>query len=180
MTTVPNQRTLIIHRDRPKNGFLQISNSHWMDFNKKYGPFALQLYLYLAKNADNYTLALSQQAAKNEAGIAKTTFYKYIDLLVDEGYLVWKQGNTYDFYETPRKQAKETSEIPSCGKQLGPWEEQKNSSGKHRSSSDDMKTTPYNREIDNIYTHNTEKERKPNQFEKNKSPIDDMEDGFIF
>lgn len=103
--TFPNQKMVIIHRDRPKSDFLQISNEHWMEFNKKYGPFALQLYLYFAKNADNYSLALSQQAAKNEAGITKTTFHKYVDLLMDEGYLVWRSGNTYDFYETPHKQA---------------------------------------------------------------------------
>lgn len=66
-----------------------------MNLNKKYGPYALQLYLYLAKNADKYSLALSQEAALKEAGITKTTFHKYITLLIDEGYLVWRSGNTY-------------------------------------------------------------------------------------
>mgnify|MGYP004662608823 CR=1 FL=1 len=78
-----------------------------MAVNKRFGPYALQVYLYLAKNADGYTLALSQQAAENEAGIAKTTFHKYINLFIDEGYLIKRNGNTYDFYESPHQQQKE-------------------------------------------------------------------------
>lgn len=60
METVPNQKTVIIHKDRPKDNFIQISNPHWMEVNKKFGPFALQLYLYLAKNANGFHLVLSQ------------------------------------------------------------------------------------------------------------------------
>ena len=79
-----------------------------MAVNKRFGPYALQLYLYLAKNADGYTFALSPQAAENEAGITKTTFHKYINLFIAEGYLVQRSGNTYDFYESPHKQQEET------------------------------------------------------------------------
>ena len=103
--TFPNQKMVIIHRDRPQSDFLQISNEHWMEFNKKYGPFALQLYLYFAKNADNYSLALSQQAAKNEAGITKTTvtrqqmvtlLYRYAKLL---GYGISKGDPLTDYVD---------------------------------------------------------------------------------
>jgi len=151
IVTVPNQKILIIHRDMPKSDFIQISNSHWMKFNKKYGPFALQLYLYLAKNANDYKLALSQQAAENQAGIARTSFYKYIDLLIEKGYLVWNKGNVYDFYETPHEQEKQEAERPSCGELLSPWEEQKNSSDESRCSSESIKLPSRNREINNIY-----------------------------
>jgi len=72
-----------------------------MEFNKKYGPSALQVYLYFAKNADGYSFALSPKAAKEAAGITKTTFEKVVNLMIDDGYLVQRDGNTYDFYETP-------------------------------------------------------------------------------
>lgn len=39
--TVPNQNTLIIHREKPETNFMQIKNENWMEFNKKHGPFAL-------------------------------------------------------------------------------------------------------------------------------------------
>ena len=97
---------ITVHRDKPNKDFLQIKNTHWMEFNKKYEPYALQLYLYLAKNADGYSFALSQKAAEEEVGIKKTSFHKYIDLLIPAGYLVRRSGNTYDFYETPHKQQK--------------------------------------------------------------------------
>lgn len=38
---VPNQNAVVIHREMPKTNFIQIKNENWMDFNKKYGPFAL-------------------------------------------------------------------------------------------------------------------------------------------
>lgn len=102
--TVANQKIIIINRDMPKSDFLQIKNEHWMKFNKKHGPYALQLYLYLAKNRNGYSLALSPQAALKEAGIKRTSFYEYLNLLIKEGYLVKRNGNTYDFYETPFNQ----------------------------------------------------------------------------
>ena len=108
MKTYPGQRMVTIHKEKVKSDFLQISNKHWMVFNKKYGPYALQVYLYLAKNADGYSFALSPKAAQEEAGIAKTTFEKYVDLLIKEGYLVKRAGNMYDFYEIPHKQEQET------------------------------------------------------------------------
>ena len=69
MHTVPNQKIIVIHKDKPDRDFLQIKNEHWMEVNKKYGVYALQLYLYLAKNANDYEMALSQAAAEAEAGI---------------------------------------------------------------------------------------------------------------
>lgn len=178
-STVANQKLVIIHRDMPKYDFLQIQNAHWMEFNKKYGPFALQVYLYLAKNADNYPLALSQVAAEKEAGIAKTTFHKYINLLIDEGYLVWKKGNVYDFYETPHKQEEKETECPPCGESLSPWEEQKNLSGERRSSSDSVKSPPHDIEINKRYINNTDMKKHLNPFVK-EGLRGDTEDGFIF
>ena len=73
-----------------------------MAVNKQLGPYGLQLYLYLAANADGYNLSLSPQNAENDAGIRRTTFYEYMRKLEIYGYLVWKHSNVFDFYTTAR------------------------------------------------------------------------------
>lgn len=88
----------------PNKDFLQIKNENWMELNKKFTPYGLQVYLYLAKNKDGFKLALSQAAAEKEAGIKKTTFNKYVKRFIAEGYLVKRSGNIYDFYERPHCQ----------------------------------------------------------------------------
>lgn len=73
-----------------------------MAVNKQLGPYGLQLYLYLASNADGFNMELSPQHAENDAGIRRTTFYDYMRKLEIHGYLVWKHSNVYDFYTTAR------------------------------------------------------------------------------
>ena len=179
--TFPNQKNIIIHKEYPKSDFMQISNNHWMEFNKKYGPYALQVYLYLAKNADKYSLALSQQAAENEAGITKTTFHKYIDLLIDKGYLVWQKGNIYHFYETPHKQEQKDVGHPPCGELLSSQSEQQNLSRELRSSTQITKPPQPNKEINNRYTDNIDKIRDNLQQQEEISCITKIaEDNFYF
>lgn len=152
MYTVPNQKIIVIHKDKPDRDFLQIKNEHWMEVNKKYGPYALQLYLYLAKNANSYEMALSQAAAEEEAGIKKTTFHKYLDLFIREGYLVKRNGNTYDFYEMPRKQKEEETERSPCDEHGNSQDGSKNPLHESRSSVNVQECAWDNKEIDNRYT----------------------------
>ena len=97
-----NQKMVRIHKPAMCGDFLQIQNADWMAVNKELGPHGLQLYLYLAANADGFLLELSPQAAENAAGITRTTFYKYLRLLEIHGYLVWHHTNGYDFYTVPQ------------------------------------------------------------------------------
>ena len=147
--TYPNQKNVVIHKDYPKNNFLQISNDHWMEINKRYTPYGLQLYLYLAKNANNYQLALSPAAAEQEAGIKRTTFNKYIGLFIEAGYLVWRSGNTYDFYETPHEPKKKEANGISAGNPLDDSAGAFNIS--HDVSAELEKKSSTNIEIDKIY-----------------------------
>ena len=101
-STFPNQKTVQIHKPAVHGDFLQIQNADWMEANKDLGPFGLQLYLYFAANADGFNLELSPQAAENNAGITRTTFYKYLKLLELHGYLVWHHANGYSFYTVPQ------------------------------------------------------------------------------
>lgn len=147
--TVPNQNTVIIHREKPETNFMQIKNENWMKFNKKHGPFALQLYLYFAKNADDYSFALSQQAALEEAGIKKTSYHKYLNYLIDEGYLIWRRGNTYDFYETPHKPKKKPVKSSPSGELDSLQDEQESPPYDFHSSPSNQNFPQSNREIDN-------------------------------
>lgn len=110
MPTVPNQRKVIIHREKCQRDFLQIKKENWFAANKDLEPYGLQVYLYLAGNRDGFTLELSQEAAEREAGIKKTSFHKYVNLMIEKGYLVQRGegSNLYDFYERPQMQAKKT------------------------------------------------------------------------
>ena len=76
-----------------------------MEVNKRLKPFGLQLYLYLAANCNNYQFALSPAAAEEYVGIKNTSFHKYLKILEIEGYLVWRHGNVYNFYTTPREES---------------------------------------------------------------------------
>lgn len=99
--TFPNQRTIIVHREKPTQDFLGIKNENWMAASRDLGAHALQLYLYLASNKDNYNLALSPAAITEQIGMARSTYHDQFKKLINKGYLVNVHGNTFDFYETP-------------------------------------------------------------------------------
>ncbi len=112
MSTAPHQRKVIIHREKCERDFLQIKKENWFAANKDLEPYGLQVYLYLAGNRDGFSLELSQEAAEREAGIKKTSFHKYVNLMIEKGYLVQRGegSNLYDFYERPQKQKKKAAE----------------------------------------------------------------------
>ena len=113
--TVPNQKVVHVHRDMPdknkkEGNFLLIKKENWYAANKDLEPYGLQLYLYIAGNREGFDFALSQEAAEREAGIKKTSYHKYVKVLIEKGYLVPRKenSNVYDFYEVPkRKEDKE-------------------------------------------------------------------------
>lgn len=99
--TYPNQRLVRVHRERASSDFLGIKNENWMAASRDLGAHALQLYLYLASNANNYLEALSPVAVRQAIGMARSTFHDQFHKLEDKGYLVHSHGNTFDFYEVP-------------------------------------------------------------------------------
>lgn len=100
--TYPNQKTVKIHRESLKGDFLGIKNENWQAAARDLRAHALLLYLYLAANADNFTLALSPAAIQEAIGMARSTYNDQIKILISKGYLVQSHGNTYDFYEVPQ------------------------------------------------------------------------------
>lgn len=109
--TYPNQRMIHIHRERASHDFLGIKNENWQAAARDLGAHALMLYLYLASNANDYKLALSPVAIRQTIGMAQSTYRDQFLKLVDKGYLVQRgDGNTYDFYETPQRDAHQQRE----------------------------------------------------------------------
>ena len=72
--TFPNQKSVRIHREVAKTNFLGIKNENWQAAARDLRPFSLALYLYLASNADNYTLALSPVAVEEAIGMRRSTY----------------------------------------------------------------------------------------------------------
>lgn len=83
-------------------------NTGWKS-TRNTGFYALQLYLYLAKNANDYEMALSQ-AAEAEAGIKKTTFHKYLNLFIQEATWSSEMATPTIFTKYPGKQKEEETE----------------------------------------------------------------------
>ena len=103
--TYPNQRMVCVHREPAKADFLGIKNANWQAAARDLRPFAFLLYLYLASNANNYTLALSPATIQEAVGMARNTYHDQFRVLLSKGYLVERDGNTFDFYEVPQTRA---------------------------------------------------------------------------
>ena len=100
--TVPNQKTVVIHREMPERDFIQVKKENFYNAYRELNATATILYLYLVGNRDNYELALSPVAVSNAMGMPESTCRDQINKLVEYGYLVRRgTSNTYDFYETP-------------------------------------------------------------------------------
>ena len=108
-TTYPNQRTIHIHRQPAQSPFLGIKNENWQRAARDLGAYALMLYLYLAANANDFTLALSPVAVREAIGMANSTYRDQVQKLIDRGYLVPSHGNTFEFYEVPQTRVVDTT-----------------------------------------------------------------------
>lgn len=102
--TYPNQRMVNIHREKISVDFLGIKNENWKAAARDLGAHAFMLYLYLASNANGFTLALSPAAIRQAIGMPPSTYRDQFVKLIDRGYLVQRNNsNTFDFYETPQR-----------------------------------------------------------------------------
>ena len=113
--TFPNQRMVRVHREPAKSDFLGIKNENWQAASRDLGAHALQLYLYLASNANNYTVALSPVAVRQAIGMARSTYHDQFHKLVDRGYLVPSNGNTFEFYEVPQAATQTQNDLSANG-----------------------------------------------------------------
>ena len=113
--TFPNQRMVKVNRERATANFLGIKNENWHAASRDLGAHGLQLYLYLASNADNYTLALSPAAVRQAIGLKRSTYHDKFHELEEKGYLVNTHGNTFEFYEVPQAAAQTKKSVTIDG-----------------------------------------------------------------
>ena len=151
--TFPNQRMVRIHRERATSDFLGIKNDNWQAASRDLGAHALQLYLYLASNANNYTVALSPVAVRQAIGMARSTYHDQFHKLVDRGYLVPSTGNSFEFYEVPQTATQTRNGLSSNG-----LDSCECPSSDSQEGSDGHDVLPEDTEINNrdIETNNTE------------------------
>lgn len=160
MQTVPNQRIMVIHREKPEKDFLQIKNENWHNFliHTQNDYPALVLYLYLAANANNYSFALSPRAVEEATGLPRSTFYKKLKILVDKGYIIEGKSNILHFYEaTQKKEEQEILRARLCGKHDIPPQTHENPLGNTSNLAQSQSSSSQNIEIDNKYI--TDKEQ---------------------
>lgn len=115
--SVPNQKIVTVHASK-EVPFLKVGieewqkaydNLRWADDKairekKKSEPrvSTLALYLYLAGNAEDFKLELSQKAVENALGISKTSYHRAIHELTILGYIYEDSNGCLNFAPSPK------------------------------------------------------------------------------
>lgn len=114
METVENQRVITTNKEPCSS---KSADQYYTAINLKalelamssLSPNAFKMWVYLAKNQNNYTFALSKVDTMAWCGFSKNTYTAAFNELVKEGYLIEsKEGSShYDFYEVSQLPPKE-------------------------------------------------------------------------
>ena len=104
MVSVPNQKTIELHKEKcSKDNLYSMYNLDALQcamINLK--GETLKLWLYIGKNQNGYTFALSKVDAIKWGIGSKSSYDRAVKELIEKGYLVEKSTNHYDFYEIPK------------------------------------------------------------------------------
>ena len=114
--TVPNQRIIEVNKEPADKQHLYTANNlsaiDEASFNlQSIGGY--KLYIYLAKNQNKYTFALSRRAFMEWSGLKDKAYKTGFNELVDKGYLIQdnKQKNKYKFYDKSQKEEQQIDDI---------------------------------------------------------------------
>ena len=113
----PNQKTIKVYkcvsnRDNPYSTFnLQALQTAMSRLKGE----AFKLWVYLNKNRESHTTALSAVDALSWGIGSKSSYDRAIAELIQKGYLVNTQGNCYNFYELPKGQELIITVNKDCG-----------------------------------------------------------------
>ena len=102
--TVPNQRTISIKKEKcdKDNIYTSINLKALTKASKQLSANAFKFWIYLAKNQNNYTFALSKVATIDFCRFGESTYTKVFKELKEFGYLKETSKDKYDFYEFPK------------------------------------------------------------------------------
>jgi hypothetical protein len=107
MNTVPNQKTIKTNKELcdKSHYYTQINLDALQYAMSDLKGEAFKLWVYLGKNINGYTFALSPVDAITNWGIgSKSSYTRAVKELIDKGYLVETSPNHYDFYELPKNE----------------------------------------------------------------------------
>lgn len=112
--TSPNQKTIQVKKEKCDNyNYYTMINLQALEtaaIDLKSGAF--KMWVYFAKNQNNYTLALSNKAASEYFGIKKDQYDNAIKELIEKGYLIEQSKNNYMFCELKQKTTFKNGEKP--------------------------------------------------------------------
>ena len=113
---VPNQKLIVVNKaESNKKNLYCVLNLQALDraCNILQSKAGIKLYLYLAKNQDKYTFALSSSAFTEWAGVSRTAYNTAVEELIENNYLVLMAGTkqTYNFYEYGKEKIVPTNPI---------------------------------------------------------------------
>ena len=112
--TSPNQKTIQIKKEKTdkENYYCKINLSalELAAIDLKSGAF--KLWVYLSKNQDNYTFALSNKAVAEQFGIKKDQYDSAVKELITKGYLIETSKNHFQFKELAEKTTIQSGEKP--------------------------------------------------------------------
>ncbi len=101
--TVPNQKTIKVIKEKcDKQNYYAMINLNALEsagIDLQAGAF--KLWIYFAKNQNNYAFDLSSKAVEQYFGIKIKQYNNAVAELINKGYLVKDNGNNYFFYEKP-------------------------------------------------------------------------------
>lgn len=112
MPAVPNQRTLTINKEpTDKQHKFTANNLEALDeaAGRLQSKAGFKLYMYLAKNQNKYSFALSSADFCTWSGVGLTAYRTAFEELEQQGYLISKETGenekklTYTFYDKAQK-----------------------------------------------------------------------------
>lgn len=106
MKTVPHQKTVEVVKEPCDNTckehyYSKINLIAMSEAALNLDAGAFKLWIYFAKNQNEYEFALSSKAVEETFGMKIKQYNNAVATLIDKGYLVNTKGNNHKFYEKP-------------------------------------------------------------------------------
>ena len=127
-TTSPNQKTITVCKELCDNQhYYTMINLNALEraaIDLKSGAF--KLWVYLAKNQNNFTFGLSNKAVAEQFGIKKDQYDSAVKELIEKGYLIETAKNKYEFKEIAEKTTFKNGEKPQLKEVKNNYQKQEN------------------------------------------------------
>ena len=103
MKTVPNQKIVEVVKEpcNQNNYYARINLEAMSEAALDLDAGAFKLWIYFAKNQNEYEFALSSKEIEKTFGMKIKQYNNAVKTLEDKGYLVNTKGNKYEFREKP-------------------------------------------------------------------------------